>query len=371
MTTKRLSLLLLFLALFFVNSNSKVKAQTAIGQKTVKVMVIDFDPILVNHSSVKLSVYKNWGDTSALESSFISDVKSLSGSYVNYQIVQRVNVNAFPVLNDGYTYNEASYLSCLSNSVNCHNPWLVNYLKILTDYGVCDKVNAGQVDELWLWGGPWFGYWEAVMTGPDPFSTNAPPLAGSTCSRALHIMGFSYERGLSEMLEDLGHRIEGTMVHVFTSKGINYWTNYTAHNACGSVHIPPNSTTDYDWSNTTPVQSKCENYLNYPNLSASAQTFGCERWGCTGLGWKEYWLRHIPKFATSTGGTSDNWWKYLFDNSTKAGDVNRDGSVNIIDIGLIIDDYGKSNPTNAGSDINGDGAVNIVDIGITIDNYGT
>jgi hypothetical protein len=54
--------------------------------------------------------------------------------------------------------------------------------------------------------------------------------------------------------------------------------------------------------------------------------------------------------------------------SAKAkGDVSNDGKVDIIDIGVIIDNYGS---TNAVADVNGDGIVNIVDIGILIDNYG-
>jgi hypothetical protein len=52
----------------------------------------------------------------------------------------------------------------------------------------------------------------------------------------------------------------------------------------------------------------------------------------------------------------------------KVGDVNGDNQVNIVDIGIIIDNYGD-NPANSKADINGDGKANIVDIGIIIDNY--
>jgi len=297
------------------NFNPLNKAQQipGIGQKNIKVMIIDFDPILVNHGNQKLSEYENWNDPQALEASYSSTLNQLSNGYANFQIVDRVDANSFPDLNDGFIYTESSYLSCLANSQNCHDPWLVNYLKILSDNQVCEKVNSGEIDELWLWGGPWFGYYEAEMTGPDAFNTNSPPLLGSSCTKNLHIMGFSYERGLSEMLEDFGHRFEGTMTHVFTNNTIDFWTNFTSHSACGTVHIPPNGTTDYDWSNTNQTESSCEDYANYPTLTTQTQTFGCERWGCTGLGWKEFWLNHIPKVASTTSGTWDNWWKYVFD----------------------------------------------------------
>jgi len=52
------------------------------------------------------------------------------------------------------------------------------------------------------------------------------------------------------------------------------------------------------------------------------------------------------------------------------GDINEDGHVNIVDIGIIIDNYRMTVPDDPRADINGDGIVNIVDVGIIIDNYG-
>ncbi len=52
------------------------------------------------------------------------------------------------------------------------------------------------------------------------------------------------------------------------------------------------------------------------------------------------------------------------------GDADGNGKVDIVDIGIIIDNYAKSPIPNRNADINGDGKVDIVDIGITIDNYG-
>lgn len=51
------------------------------------------------------------------------------------------------------------------------------------------------------------------------------------------------------------------------------------------------------------------------------------------------------------------------------GDVNEDGRVNIIDIGIVVDNYRISPIPNPRADINNDGIVNIVDIGIIVDNY--
>jgi hypothetical protein len=52
------------------------------------------------------------------------------------------------------------------------------------------------------------------------------------------------------------------------------------------------------------------------------------------------------------------------------GDLNSDGVINLIDIGIIIDNYERSPILNPRADVSGDGVVNIVDIGVLIDNYG-
>jgi parallel beta-helix repeat protein len=49
-------------------------------------------------------------------------------------------------------------------------------------------------------------------------------------------------------------------------------------------------------------------------------------------------------------------------------DVNGDGVVNIVDIGIIIDNYGNTQ-FNSRTDLNNDGIINILDIGIAVDNY--
>ncbi|MFZ3301131.1 MAG: dockerin type I repeat-containing protein [Microgenomates group bacterium] len=53
----------------------------------------------------------------------------------------------------------------------------------------------------------------------------------------------------------------------------------------------------------------------------------------------------------------------------RSGDINGDGKVNIVDIGIVVENYGSTDPNLNGADVSGDGKVNIVDIGIIIDNY--
>jgi hypothetical protein len=55
--------------------------------------------------------------------------------------------------------------------------------------------------------------------------------------------------------------------------------------------------------------------------------------------------------------------------SSSPGDVNGDGFVNILDIGIMVDNYGKSPIPNPKADLNNDGSVDIIDIGIVVDHY--
>ncbi len=54
----------------------------------------------------------------------------------------------------------------------------------------------------------------------------------------------------------------------------------------------------------------------------------------------------------------------------KVGDINGDGRVDIIDIGILINNYDQTPVTNPKFDINQDNKVDMLDIGIVMDNYG-
>lgn len=52
----------------------------------------------------------------------------------------------------------------------------------------------------------------------------------------------------------------------------------------------------------------------------------------------------------------------------KLADINNDGAVNILDLSILLSNYGTSNTS---ADLNKDGAVNILDLSILLTNYGT
>lgn len=332
--------ILFLLGLFLLlNPESAYAQRTDMAVPVIKkVLVLEFNPIIESGGSVRLNSFKNWNNPIQLEQVYINDVRNVSDNILNYQIVERQVIDDFPILNDGYDYTDQSYLACLNNTATCHMPWLVNYLAILNTYDVCGKRNRDEIDEVWLWGAPYFGYWEAVMVGPNAFYTNAPPISGSNCTKQLHVMGFSYERGVPEMIENMGHRIEGTLTYVYGGWRYGYYTppvppgtdsnwdrftvrashaGWTSLNpGCGNIHLPPNSTLayGYDWNNNNSVTSNCEDWFNYPNLTGTAQIFNCSRWACDGNQFKKWWMKHLPRYrGLAPDGKLNNWWHYVYD----------------------------------------------------------
>lgn len=305
-----------------VKQQAAVYVQTTESPITKKVLVLDFNPVLTTQANKKLTEYKNWNNPKLLEAAYIEDVRNNSGSYVNYQVVEHKEINDFPVKKDGFDYNETNYLNCLSNNVNCHSPDLVDYKKILADNDVCGKRNRGEIDELWLWGGPYFGYYESTLAGPNLFWYNSDPLADTGCNQQLPIMGFNFERGTAEMLEDLGHRVEAVMTQVYGSwergKETHAWDRFTlidkdwnGRASCGFTHFAPNSENEYQYDNQRFIDSTCNNWFNFPGLSGAKQSINCTTWGCDSYGFKKWWLNHLPRFDGVTDGRLNNWWRYV------------------------------------------------------------
>jgi hypothetical protein len=181
--------------------------------------VVIYDPLITKSDGTKvtLSTYQNWDDPTQLVDRFKRSIQSMTNGRVKYNVVKTKIINDFPVKADGFKYTQASYLACMADSSQCHAADEANVLATLSTEGVCTDVNSGTTDELWLFGGPYFGYYESQLTGPKAFWYNSPALMGSTCTKLLPIMGFNYERSLPEMVHDMLHRTESTMARVYGS----------------------------------------------------------------------------------------------------------------------------------------------------------
>ncbi len=290
------------------------------------VLAIIHDPVIRSQGGRKLHQVLGWNDPDDLARRYIADVETASYGLARYQIAQRIEVDGFPVKQDGFAYTPDSYLAAWRAGRGFHNPDAVDYHQLLRQFDVIPRINSGQIDDVWLFGFPYAGYYESIMAGPGAIWCNAPPLPDGPGPRAIRrfvIMGFNYERGVGEMLEDLGHRAESILGHLF--EGVrgdaNLWERFTRYDQkspgraeCGTVHFAPNSVRDYDWGSSRSVLSRCDDWYHYPDVTGAMRPVNASEWGDGDIRQHHlWWLRHFPHLAGSTAGRLDNWWNYVID----------------------------------------------------------
>ena len=296
-----------------------------------KVLLIVYDPIVDPVKNIKLSQQQDWYRAGDLVNTFLTDMLQVSRGLLRYQIVQRLDLDEFPVKKDGYRYTSQTYLDMLRGASPPHRPQEADYNEIITKHKILPRIARREIDEVWLFAYPHAGFFESTMGGPEAFWCNAPPLQKTESAlRRFVVMGFSYERGVGEMLESYGHRAESILQKTFepTVGEANLWNRFSryekiapGHAACGTIHFAPNSQRDYDWNNPTPVRSESYDWLlNFPELKGDVRTLGSTEWGSGDIRAHHlWWFNHFPKTAGRRNGIHNNWWQYVADPNNVPG----------------------------------------------------
>ena len=289
-----------------------------------KVLMITHNPYLLAQQQTARQHFK-WNSPTALARAYIEDVRWASYGYANYQIVEHQVVDAFPVKRDGFRYTAKSYVNAWHKR-EFHDPDGVDYDKLVEAFRIVERIDSGEIDEVWLFGHPYGGYYESIMGGPGAFWCNAPALTSTAhAKRRFVMMGFNFERGVGEMLEDLGHRAESMLFEVTKNlpddnlwrRFIRYDKTYPGQAECGNVHFAPNSERDYDWGNPRPVLSRCDDWYHFPELAGAPRRVDCSEWGNGDIRLHHlWWFRHMPHIMGETAGIAHNWWQYIIDPNT-------------------------------------------------------
>lgn len=272
----------------------------------------------------KLQQLFGWNDPDRLVEECIQDLRQVSYGLVRYSIVERIEVDEFPVKADGYRYRPDEFERLWRARRGFHQPDLVDYPRLLEQFGVVQRVNGDRIDEVWLMAFPYAGYYESIMCGPGAFWCNAPPLESvRDAGRRFVVMGFNYERGVGEMLESYGHRAESILARTYERlpAGRNLWERFTRYELrnpgqaeAGNIHFAPNSERDYDWGNPRQVLSGCDDWYEFPQLAGSRRMVNCDEWGGGDIRrHHRWWYEHLPHAAGSTDGIEHNWWSYIAD----------------------------------------------------------
>jgi hypothetical protein len=179
---------------------------------TRKVLVIDFRPA---------AVPAGWNCSDDLIPKYIEAMRKASQDILTYQVVEKLDVPEYPVLMDGSQYTDTTYTDVLADGRTAlrdanGNYLLADYEQIIQKFDLLGKIEDAQIDEVWMFGGPYFGFYESRMVGRNAFWCNGPAMERD-CRRFV-IMGFNYERDVKEMVHDYGHRVESLLAKQFGSE---------------------------------------------------------------------------------------------------------------------------------------------------------
>jgi hypothetical protein len=162
-----------------------------------------------------------WSDPNTLVAQYIAKMAQVSGGQLSYQVTDTKTGNYFPVLKDGRCYDDNSWDQAIAKDALAfrdpvsHQYELVDVARILSDFNVLPSIKDGSLDEVWLFGGPLFGFPESCMVGRNAIWCNGDPVQEDT--PRFVVMGFSYERSVKEMVHDYGHRVESLLTAHFGS----------------------------------------------------------------------------------------------------------------------------------------------------------
>jgi Tol biopolymer transport system component len=313
-------------------ANTGALAQDLVPQYP-RTILITFDPLLESEGGMRLHTRGGWSDPVTLAATYSSDLAQSSHDLMQYRRMVTLRADEFPLHTDGYRYTDASYVACLTGSASWHMTG-TDYKSQVRDYDLARKVDAGMIDEVLIHAPPYTGYYESTMCGRGGYWCNSGPQQRIACTKIFIMMGFNYERGVGEMLEDYGHRSESILWHTYGSwyaQPTHAWNRFSLYDkqlegmaACGNVHYAPNSQSDYDWGNSTYVWSYCDDWLdNYPNLQNTQVWVNCSEWGNGDMRQHHKWwferFPHVPGSLTEYSMTRlNNWWEYVQDFNTHA-----------------------------------------------------
>lgn len=287
-----------------------------------KVSLIIHAPTVSSQGGDTLPKLFGWNDPDQLAEDFIADMREASYGIAQFEVVERTEVDEFPIKADGFLYAPDQFAQSWRGKSGFHEPDLVDYGFLLGQFNVIEKVNSGEIDEAWLMAFPYAGYYESTMGGPGAFWCNSPPLDDAELAeRRFVVMGFNYERGVGEMMESFGHRAESILSKVYEGRSADedMWERFTRYDIehpgaseVGNMHFAPNSQRDYDWGNRRSVTSACDDWYAFPQLSGDRRTVNSDEWGGGDIRMHHaWWFRHLPHAEGEITGVLNNWWEYI------------------------------------------------------------
>lgn len=321
----------------------------AVKPKVAKVIVLIYNPVLESEGGKTVVEYLKANDSRKYSQILADSIRECSGGYINYDIVDVIELDEFPEKIDGFRYTDETFIKAAKTS-KWHQPDRSNYRKIFKRSNLIERCKKEGITEVWIWGAGGFGYDELAMYIPNRYARFAPTdnpwfyrpyEIPEEIGHTVWVMGFNYQVGADNMLHSYSHRCESILALVFGHGrwdrklvGKDPWNTYTMLNLdypaypsqCGNVHVPPNGRSGYDYANSTNILTCANSWYNYPDLSeARPRLITKQAWENDQFGFQKWWLRHLPKGPGYTKWGYNNWWVYIANTDETLPDWYPDG----------------------------------------------
>ena len=307
-------------------------AAVASGRKRAKVVVVIYNPILEAHGGKTLREHVGANDPRHYSRILVDVVRQASWGYIDYEIVDVLELDGYPKKVDGFRYTDESFLSARQKQE--WQPSVTSYRSVMEENGLVERFRKEGITELWLWGASGMHFDEFAGFIPNRYArfgpTDNPWLyrpydIPEELGRTTWVMGFNYEVGADNMVHSYTHRVESMAALAFAD-GVwdpksrrDPWNVFSwlemdtpgTPSMVGNCHVPPNGEKGYDYSNTRVVLSYSDNWARYPDLRGAPRGVSSVDWGGTQFGYLKWILERLPKGPGHTPFGYDNWWVYV------------------------------------------------------------
>lgn len=180
-------------------------------------LVLYYNPHVVkNGQLLRVKEAYNYRDIDQLCADYCSFLRNASGGQVNFSVAFRYDLDEFPPETDpAVTFTPENYDQYRAQGYDIFNHAKADYVTICADerFGIVPKVEAGEVDSVWIFAPDYTGFWEAAMAGDGAYWVNGGPYAEIKCTRKFVLFGFGMaaHQGVGFMLENTAHMVENIM----------------------------------------------------------------------------------------------------------------------------------------------------------------
>ena len=339
----------------------------------VKVAVIYEDPYYTNISNAsdpwngkRIHEIFSYNDPHAQMLEYARDFEEVSHGAVDIQIVHEFSLNdrLFSYYSEGETEtSERRYVTpveiCndfIKDHKNIDGVGLeYDYPGVLDHFGISEMIDAGEVNEVWIYNHPSCSMNESRLMGQGGFWCNSGPIDYGQDRYHAHnkklvcVMFCNYERTVDLALHSFAHRTESIMSHLYYNENFHWFPNdshfsglkkdlrafdkFFSHGTAyekvsdkgyahiGTCHSPCNTDVNYGYSEYSYIYTYADEWDNYPYIEDNpdnARRVNCTEWNSTQYGYMKWFYKHIPHFkGINTHDPNDlhlnNWWYYLFD----------------------------------------------------------